>query len=247
MRLLQLNAWSIRLVTRIEDMIAKESPDIITLQEVFESDSDLWLFPTLKRFVNKVGFNYYFFSPVHGLELIGRPAEFGNAIISNITINHRQTIFTHLQYNNSFHYKKDDYNIRNFQHITIKDSGSRTVHVINHHGYHIPDHKRGNELTLEACRLLVNYAVNLQGPVVIAGDFNLEPDSESLNLINHTFRNLTKEYSLTTTRTNLTHKTEVCDYIFVNDLIKVNDFYISSVIASDHCGLLLDFEVQQFE
>jgi exonuclease III len=47
MKLLQLNAWSIRLATRVEDMVNKESPDVIALQEVFESDYDLGFFPTL--------------------------------------------------------------------------------------------------------------------------------------------------------------------------------------------------------
>ena len=80
--------------------------------------------------------------------------------------------------------------------------------------------------------------------MIITGDFNLLPDSESIEILNKDFRNLTKEYGLQTTRTDLTHKSEPCDFIFVNDKVAVNDFYASEVVASDHQGLVLDFEVK---
>ena len=34
----------------------------------------------------------------------------------------------------------------------------------------------------------------------------------------------------------------VCDYIFVNDKVKVNNFYVINSNISDHLPLILDFE-----
>lgn len=244
MRLLQLNAWTIRLATRIEDMVAKEAPDIIALQETFESDADLGFFPTLTELADKLRFQHRYHSPVYGVQFMASKPEFGNAIISNLAFGERQTRFTNLEYKESMSLEDDDYNVRNFQHVTINDQDGRQVHIINHHGYHVPGHKNGNDFTKKACQQITDYAKQLEGAVIISGDFNLLPDSESIEIINKDFRNLTKEYDLQTTRTDLTHKTEPCDFMFVNDNIEVNDFYASDVVASDHQGLVLDFEVK---
>ena len=39
-------------------------------------------------------------------------------------------------------------------------------------------------------------------------------------------------------------KTEVCDYIFVNEKIAVNSISMSNIIASDHNALILDFDIE---
>lgn len=244
MRLLQLNAWTIRLATRIEDMVMKEAPDIIALQEVFESDADLGFFPTLTELADDLRFHHRYHSPVYAIQLMTSKPEFGNAIVSNLTLDDKQTHFTNLEYNSSMSLENDDYNVRNFQHVSVKDQDGRQIHVINHHGYHVPGHKNGNDFTMKACQQIADYAKQLDGPVIITGDFNLLPDSESIEILNKDFRNLTKEYGLRTTRTDLTHKSEPCDFIFVNDKIMVNDFYASEVVASDHQGLVIDFEVK---
>lgn len=174
---------------------------------------------------------------------MGRETEFGNAIISNLTLDDKQTHFTNLEYKASMSLDEDDYNVRNFQHVVVRDQNGKPIHIINHHGYHVPGHKKGNDFTLKACQQIVDYATQLEGPIIITGDFNLEPDSASIKVINDRFRNLTKEYGLQTTRTDLTHKSEACDYIFVNEQIEVKDFYASDIVASDHQGLVLEFEV----
>ena len=243
MKLLQLNAWNIRLATRIEDMINKEGPDVVTFQEVMEADVDLGFFPTLTEFSDKVRFHHCYFSPVYDMQFMGRAAGWGNGIMSNLALNQQQTVFTNLEYKSNMSFEEDDYNVRNFQHVVVADQNGKPVHIINHHGYHVPEHKKGNDFTMKACQQIAAFAVELEGPVIITGDFNLEPTSESLAVLNNLFRNLTVEYGLETTRTDLTHKTEACDYIFVNDKVVVKDFYASSVVASDHQGLVLDFEV----
>lgn len=244
MRLLQLNAWTIRLQTRVVDIIEKETPDIIAFQEVVESEKDLGFFPTLSQLNNTLHFHHQYFSPVYAMQIYRRKTEFGNAIVSNLAFTDKQTVFTNLAYNENMSLDEDDYNVRNFQHVTVQDQDGKPIHIINHHGYHVFEHKKGNEFTLKACQQIADYAAKLQGAIIITGDFNLEAISESLEVLNKQFRNLTTEYGLETTRTDLTHKKEACDYIFVNDAVAVNNFYASSVVASDHQGLVLDFEAK---
>lgn len=243
MRLLQLNAWTLRLPTKVTEMISSEAPDIVALQEILESDLEAGLFTFLHELMATVGFEQRFFSSVYAFRFMAGSIDFGNAIISNLNLRDQNTIFTHLTYTKDFRAERDDYNVRNFQHVVAEDKNGKAFHLINHHGYHIPGHKRGNELTRQACQRIFEYTQKLQGPVIIVGDFNLEPESDSLRVFDGYFRNLTTESGLSTTRNSLTHKSEVCDYILVNEQVKVNEFYASNIIASDHLGLILDFDV----
>jgi len=243
MRLLQLNAWTLRLSAKVADMMNQESPDIIALQEIPESDVAIGFFPILTEFMDRVRFHHTYFSPVYSFKFMDGDVKFGNAIISNLALQDKNTIFTNLEYKDNFTFSKDDYNVRNFQHVVAQDENGVKFHLINHHGYHIPGHKRGDDFTMKACRQIEEYARTLEGPIIISGDFNLEPGSESLAVFDDSFRNLSTEYELKTTRNSLTFKSEVCDYIFVNDAVNVKNFYMSEIVASDHQGLVLDFEL----
>lgn len=224
-------------------MVDKEAPDVIAFQEVLESKADLGFFPSLTEFSKDIRFHHQYFSPFYEFHFMKSNAECGNAVVSNLTLSNPKTVFTNLEHKKNFSLDHDDYTVRNFQHVTVQDQNGKDIHIINHHGYHVPEHKNGNEFTTKACQQIVDYALKLEGAVIIAGDFNLVPNSESVALINQHFRNLTTEYDLKTTRTDLTRKVEPCDYIFVSKDITVKDFYASPVVASDHQGLVLDFEV----
>lgn len=243
MKLLQLNAWTMRLESRIVAMVNQEAPDIIAFQEVTDSESVLGFFPTLSNFTNKTKYHHQYFSPLFNFKMFKGEVDTGNAIVSNLAFEDSQTVFTNLEYKKDFSFEDDDYNIRNFQHVITADQNGKKFHVINTHGYHVYAHKHGNDFTLEACQKIVDYALKLNGPVIITGDFNLQPDSESISIITNHFRDLSTEFGLETTRNELTQKVEVCDYIFVNDLVDVKDFYASDIVASDHQGLVLEFEV----
>lgn len=243
MKLLQLNAWTMRLESRIATLINEEAPDIINFQEIVESETFLGFFPTLSEFTNKIKFHNQYFSPLFSFSFMNGKAEAGNAVVSNLALHDRQTVFTNLEYKTDFSFGEDDYNIRNFQHVVASDPNGKKFHIINNHGYHVPAHKDGNDFTIRECQKIAEYASSLEGPVIITGDFNLQPNSESIAILNKHFRNLSVEYNLKTTRNELTQKTEVCDYIFVNDLVEVQDFYASEIVASDHQGLVLEFEV----
>lgn len=245
MKLLQLNTWSCKLPTGIVKLFQTENPDIVCLQEVVTSTDGGKIFDTIGSITDEFPFEYQYNTPLVEFNFMQHTATRGNMIASNIPLSATNELWTLGSFTKDFDYKESGgYNVaRNIAHAEVS-TPSGAVHVLTLHGYHIKEHKLGNDETVRACKELVEYAASLEGAVIITGDFNLSPDSESIKIVDQSFRNLVVEKGLKTTRNHLTKKTEVCDYIFVNDKVKVNDFYMSTIVASDHNGLILDFSVE---
>lgn len=242
MKLLQLNVWGGRLEKQLIQLIKKENPDILCLQGAIDiRGGKSAMFASTEEMQEAIGAKHIFFSPVFTFKYMKRQADFGNCIISKHPIVSQHATFTGREYIPDFDWLEHDPNMRNFQHVSIK-LGDTPLNVLNHHGHHIDAHKNGDEETMRQCRMIADYAEQLEGPIILAGDFNLAPSSKSLGQISAVFKNLSAEYKLTTTRTALTSKIEVCDYVFVNDQIKVTEFKNLEDVASDHRALTLDFE-----
>ncbi len=241
MKLLQLNAWGGRLEKQIQNIIVQEKPDLICLQEAvsIKGGSNGGWFLSVDEMKQLYDMQLAY-SPVINFSFMSRKAEFGNAILSKQKFTTQNTVFTRLEYKKDFDFERDDYNIRNLLHVSLNDNGQQ-LHILTHHGHHVPSHKKGDKETLRQCIQIAEYIKSLQGKVILTGDFNLEPHSESIEQLNKILTNLSIKARLTTTRTPLTHKTEVCDYIFINDGIDVKDFKALDDIVSDHKALILSF------
>ena len=244
MKIIQLNTWSCKLSTEIVRLFDQEQPEIVCLQEVLQAEFGGKILETIDEITDAHTFTDYHYTPLVEFAFMHHRASRGNMIASNLPMTQKAELWTHGQYTEDFDYvDSGGYNVaRNIAHAIVTDKQTQ-IHVLTLHGYHLPNHKNGNEETLRACKQLLDYAQQLEAPVIITGDFNLAPESESIKLIESAFRNLSVEYTLQTTRNHLTSKTEVCDYIFVNDKVTVNNFYMSDIIASDHNALVLDFTV----
>jgi len=242
-KLLQLNAWGGRLEPQIGDILKSEQPDIICLQEAISFEGEgTGLFITIENIQKIAGLDYTALGPVFSFSYMKGTARFGNCILSRYPINKTEVVFTHLEHKDDFMWGEDSANVRNFVH-SVLDINGKACNVLTHHGFHVPDHKNGNEETEAQTRLIANYIRDLQGPVILTGDFNLVPKSKSIEQLNAVLKNLSLEKNLKTTRTHLTYKTEVCDYIFVNNEVTVTGFEALEKVVSDHQALVLDFEL----
>ena len=243
MKLMQLNAWGGRIDHSLRDLMLDESPDIFCGQEIISyPKGDSLLFFTSEEIQQSMAGKYSAFGSAGSISFMKGYAEFGNVIISKIPILKSETIFTNLEFVKNFNFEDHDYNIRNFVHAVI-DVDGKNINVITHHGHHVRDHKKGNDDTYRQMKMIHDYINNLDGPVILTGDFNLEPTSKSLEELNSLLVNLSSEYNLKTTRNELTTKTEVCDYIYVSKDIKVKEFYAHQKLVSDHRALILEFEL----
>lgn len=244
MRLLQLNAWQGRLERVLLKQLETIDADFSCMQEIVEYDKwSIGIVGPSSSIQKALNCEHSYVSPLITMEFNGAPMKFGNAIYSKFPLEDTSTNFTRGQYTENF--DRDvtpDYNIRAFQHAVTMIDGKQ-LHLINHHGHHIDEHKNGDEETQRQVQMIADYVSHLEGAVIVCGDFNLAPESASIQILDKSLRNLAVEYGLTTTRSKLTPKKEVCDYIFVNNQVNVENFYMIDEIISDHNGLVLDFSL----
>lgn len=241
MRLLQLNVWGGRLEPQVGDLLDAERPDIVCLQEAISFGSQgTGLFITIEDIQSRFKLPYLSFGPVFSFAYMKGTARFGNCILSKYPIKKTEIVFTYLEHKEDFMWGEDSSNIRNFVHGVV-DIHGKPLNILTHHGYWVREHKNGTPETLEQTAQIAEYVRQLEGPVVLTGDFNLTPHSQSIEQINAVLENLTLTHELKTTRTGLTSKTEACDFIFVNGQINVKRFAALDKVASDHKALVLDF------
>ncbi len=242
MKILQLNIWGGKLGKQIVDLIGREKPDVVCLQEAISLPYEgTLLFTQFADIQSETKFEHSYFSPAFGFTMMNHRADFGNAIMSHTPFTNTTTVFTRGDYNPTIDLVDGDYNMRNLQHVEMKRDG-KSLHILNHHGHHIRQHKMGDTETLRQCEMIAEYITKLEGDVVLTGDFNLAPESESLGKLNAILTNHAMESGVTTTRTPLTHKTEVCDYIFTSKGLSTSNFKVLPDLASDHAALVIEIE-----
>jgi len=235
--------WQGRLERVLLKHLENSSVDFACMQEAVNySGQSLGLITSYQKVGKSLGLDEQFFSKLISSKLGDKELAFGNVIYSNIPFTQTSTVFTRGEYKNDFNFDKDDYNIRAFQHVQLEVSGRR-LNLLNHHGHHIDSHKLGDDETMRQVKQICEYINGLKGSVILCGDFNLAPESDSVKLIDEGLVNLSVKHSLTTTRSKLTYKNEVCDYIFASHDIKVNSFVMDDTIISDHNALILDFDL----
>jgi len=130
---------------------------------------------------------------------------------------------------------------RNLQYFKI--GAGRPVTLMNFHGLWTGIDKKDTPDRLNQSRRIVEFAQSLTGNFILAGDFNLMPDTESIQILEGMdVRNLIKEYGITDTRTSYYKKPErFADYTFVTPGIAVNEFKVLPDEVSDHAAMYLDF------
>jgi endonuclease/exonuclease/phosphatase (EEP) superfamily protein YafD len=132
---------------------------------------------------------------------------------------------------------------RNIQQVGIQING-KVLNLFNFHGLWNGLGKKDTPERLEQSRKVVEFMQKFDNPKILCGDFNLEPETESLGIIKQGLRDLIKEYKISDTRTIHYEKSvRFADYVFVSNDVKVNNFEVLPEAVSDHAALFLDFEI----
>lgn len=117
--------------------------------------------------------------------------------------------------------------------------------VGNYHGIARPGSKLDNDERLEQSRGIRRALDAHDGPVVLIGDFNLLPETESVRMLEVGLRNLVIERAIRSTRSRLNayygtpQEQPHADYAFVSPELPIADFEVPDVSISDHLPLLL--------
>jgi endonuclease/exonuclease/phosphatase family metal-dependent hydrolase len=123
---------------------------------------------------------------------------------------------------------------------------NRTVCIAHMHGLRDPAGKMDTpERSAQARRLaaLLRAIAKPGEPLVVCGDFNLEPDSETFVILADLgLRDLVTGRGFTSTRTSHYLKPgRFADYMLVNDAVGILRFdVVKDPEVSDHCPLLLE-------
>lgn len=242
MKIIQLNIWGGKLGQQIIDFLNEEKPDFVCMQEVndLKGRAGYKFFATLEEIKEGSGFNEAYMSASYSSCYMERQLEYGNAILSNLPFKSTKTVFTNGEYKHNFDIVNDDGNVRSLQ-VAQVQVGDTTLNILNHHGYHLGLNKSGNDETMRQMGLVADVIDKLDGPVIFCGDLNLNPSSESVKIIDKKLTNLSVTNNLKRTYNQFSVVNEVCDYIFINELVKVIDFKMSDELLSDHKALILEF------
>lgn len=249
---------------KLKQFIETQNADILCLQEVTKRIDTAAKSELISKEIldlSSTDLSHSFFAPVwvlskfeknnfHGQDVfsfdIGGNVEFGNYTKTRYQITKGQNVFVQNYFTFVTDWSKwpeEDY--RGFQVTDLLVDG-KDLRLINYHGIWSKD-KRGTDKTKKACETIRDFGLQAKGALVICGDFNLFPDTDSIEVLNQQFKNLCNEYNILSTRPETNELSDlsrnVVDYLLVNEKVKVNDFEVLQSDVSDHLPLIMDFDL----
>jgi len=244
------------LFDNILDFFDKEKPDILALQEVYDGKDKklpkkLRTVEVLKKALKDY---HYHFAPEFICVRDEGKIEVGNAIFSRFPIVESSVEFFTLPYKEYDVYPEgDDYsNHPKNMHCCSVQINNKTLNVCNVHGIW-GHHGNDTKDRIKMSKIIVNQIKDKKN-VILAGDFNVQAGTTTVNNIEKHLINIFKDEL--TTSFNLTRKDLVnspgyaistVDMILVSPNIKILDKQCPNVDISDHLPLLCEFNLSSLE
>jgi endonuclease/exonuclease/phosphatase family metal-dependent hydrolase len=241
MKLMSLNIWGGHLHAPLLDFIKEYNDiDIFCFQEVYHNaphkistedrENHLGIFSELQNALPN--HSAYFRPVVDGIYGIGL------LIKNNIKILNEGEIIIH---ENLAYSGVGPKHTRNLQFLEFA-SNSQHYTVINIHGLWNGLGKTDSPERIEQSKRIKAFMNTLKTPTILCGDFNLNPDTESLKIVEKNMSNLIKINNITSTRSRFYPKDgKFADYVITSPDLIINHFSVLPHEVSDHLPLLLDF------
>jgi len=243
MKIVSLNTWGGRGGPELIDFFARNREiDMFLLQEVFHEATEhtIWVEGERAQLFNEIQVAL----PDHlGYFASCEADEWGLAafVQRNIPVIETGDVFVH-RWRDAL-VGRDGMTLgRNLQYLKIK-SDPTDLTICNFHGLWNGNGKTDTEERLQQSAKILEFinADSSGNPIILAGDFNLNPDTESIMMLEKDMRNLIKEYGITSTRTSFYEKeNKFADYMLVSSAITVKDFNVLPDEVSDHAALYLE-------
>ncbi len=256
MRLVSLNLWGGMLYKPLMSYIKEQSAltDIFCFQEVFssspgapETSSGARMFLFKELFDLLEGFAGVFEPRSRGFDFEGKV---------NAPVSHGLAVFARKEHkilsakgevvgDGGENVDKDV----KAQIVNLLLSTGKSLAVINFHGLALPGSKLDTKERVSQSEKLAGIWASLKGaPKILCGDFNLMPETRSVEILSAEARNLISEYGIKNTRNNISwerfgNKQYFADFCFVDKIIVVKDFQVPYNEVSDHLPMILDFEI----
>lgn len=241
MKIISLNTWAGVVLDPLLDFFKKyQDTDVFCLQEIYKDavskdephptlDMKLDLYERLEKQLQETHVGY--FRPAHkdyyGLAIfVKKSLEVQEE--GDITIFHNPNPEGRGRHN------------RNLQYIRLSHN-DQILTIANVHGLWNGQGKTDTDERLEQSKAIRSFIDKNPERLIVVGDFNLNPDTQSIAIIEAGLQNLIKDHNITSTRTSLYEKDgKFADYAFVSNDISVQSFSILPDEVSDHAALYLE-------
>lgn len=253
MKLITLNTWGGKLYDPLVHFIKKagKDVDIICLQEVLERKSDnknriiseegweeavLDLYDKIKE--NLKGFNSNISKPYTSFG--ERLAIFTSKSIK--LVDHGELIL--IRQKNMINNAGERIRIGSTLQWISFSYNKKYFTIANVHGFWNKNKDDSPERLKQSKRIL-DFLKSKKGAKILCGDFNLNPNTKSVKMLETYFKNLIRTYDITSTRSKhyaSATGTRFADYIFASPEVKISDFKVLKDEVSDHLPILLGFE-----
>lgn len=242
LRLMSLNIWGGRLLdTLLEFIKSHQNIGIFCFQEVY-SQTHQNLTPTphnpvcldiYERIAEILPNHHAFFRPiiegVYGLSIFVRKDY-------HILEEGWDWIYKNMQYSG-----RDPSHSRIMQWIKVAIE-SQEINIINVHGLWNGQGKMDSPQRILQSNIIKEFARRLHSPTILCGDFNLMPNTKSIEILEYGMQNLIKRYNVLSTRSDIYKKPErFADYIFMPKELEVLEFRAFKNEVSDHLPLYVEF------
>lgn len=257
MKLISLNAWGGKVFEPLMQFIQENSQDtdIFCFQEIFDTKDNqtesagfrLNLYqeiskilpnhqgysaPTLEKYIaGSFQPNFIDFDLSWGLAIF---------IKKDLTVINHGDFFV---FGKRYSFDPKDLNSipRNVQYINFEKNG-KLFTICNVHGIWIKGTKDDRPTRIEQSEKINDFINQQRGEKIVCGDFNLNPDTQSIKILEENLKNLIKEFNIKTTRNKyFPGEEQFADYTFVSPGISVKEFDVPELEVSDHLPMILEF------
>lgn len=260
MKLICLNIWGGQIYEPLIKFVREqsESTDIFCFQEVFRSpEKDIETSHKARiHILDEIAaalpnFDYVFHPIISGSDLyefVDFEIELGQAefVKKSIPIVSSGEVPL-FQIKDELFPNNEPFYPENFGYVRILRENN-VLTIINIHGLtYKPDEKLDCPERLMQSRIIKDFAAKEKNPVIICGDFNAMPETESIKMFEGSFAELVKKYNIPTTRSKISlfygtpGELKFSDYAFVPSDIKVKSFDVPYIEISDHLPLIIEF------
>ncbi|MCR4306036.1 MAG: hypothetical protein NUV73_03055, partial [Candidatus Daviesbacteria bacterium] len=227
-------------------------------QEIYNTNSAIKQYKDIQpNLLNKLitmlpDFQFFYSIEMSGFDTIPNPVNFHLTMGKAIFI--KNNIYVHTTDDILISGDREERSLKkDFSNLAVTlQSVDLTIHrkqftILNVHGAAFPGNKLDTKLRLEHSQKLKEFLNSKQGAKIIAGDFNLLPETQSIKILEDNLRNLIKEFNIQRTRSKLSpfygrsDFQKFADYTFVSRGIHVKDFEVPKVDISDHLPMVLEF------
>src|SRR5687767_10707963 len=213
---------------RIADVINRERPDLIGLQEVDRGVKRTEGKDEIAELAKMTGLKYAF---AHNLDYQG--GQYGVAILSRFPIR----AIDHRKYENRLEAER-----RGMIRVEVEVSGKTIDFVTTHLDY---QHDAGR---LFEAQQMLRFLQEVKGPLIIVGDFNDEPFGTAYKLMQTSFDDAwvvsrAKEPGLSYPADKPAKR---IDYIFTRrtDRVRAKKAWVVNTLASDHIPVVAELEIR---